>query len=116
MPVGKTVKQVMLPLYKSQNQVAVVIYSARRGDPLCCYETGVNREAEIVVKIPADSGVDRPVSCLRASTAVLCSVSIAFPQVEVSMKFGDTMIEVTAVDKTTGAEQSVSVTFAKQYK
>ena len=32
------------------------------------------------------------------------------------MKFGDTMIEVTAVDKTTGAEQSVSVTFAKQYK
>jgi hypothetical protein len=40
----------------------------------------------------------------------------AAPQVEVCFSFGETMIEVTAVDQTTGKQQSNTVEFAKSYR
>ena len=117
---GKVVKKNMWPLYESQNETNIIMYSAAHGNPLSCIEPGVVREGDIVIKLPPFTGQVRVVSVAlpgRASGVSLLpmrSQSLR-PQVEVRMSFGDTKIELIAIDKTTGEMQSTSVEFAKKY-
>ena len=73
MPVGKTVKKIVHPMYKTTREVSIPVFSAPRGHPLSCYEKGVKFESEFIIGVPEYTGVVREVRRQRALSRLGCS-------------------------------------------